>query len=285
MQEISPHIYIENGYAGVTLGAINWPHGLILIDSPFRPEDTRSWRSALLNLGGGVDRMLVNLDAHIDRTLGSRAMECTVVGHEKLLHVFRNRPMTFKPQSQETGAEWEHHANLGSVRWNPPEITFSDQLQIHWNTSPLVLEYHPGPASGASWALLPQQNIVFVGDAVVVSQPPFLAYADLPAWAQTLEILLTPTFQNFLIVSGRDGLVTQNQTRELMNTLRNLHQKMEDLAAAKGSPEDTEAFLPDLVRRYVNISGKEDQYRTRLRYGLRHYFLRRYHPSAVEEDE
>ena len=73
MQEIVPNVYIETGYAGVTLGAINWPHGLVLIDAPFRPEDTRSWRSALLNLGGGVDRVLVQLDAHPDRTLGATA--------------------------------------------------------------------------------------------------------------------------------------------------------------------------------------------------------------------
>ena len=77
MQELAHHVYIETGYAGVTLGAINWSHGLVLIDAPFRAEDARSWRSALLNLGGGVDRLLVNLDAHFDRTLGVRAMDCT----------------------------------------------------------------------------------------------------------------------------------------------------------------------------------------------------------------
>ena len=92
MQELANHVFIETGYAGVTLAAINWSHGLILIDSPFRPEDTRSWRSALLNLGGGVDRLLVTLDVHFDRTLGTRSMDCTVVGHEKMASVFRNRP-------------------------------------------------------------------------------------------------------------------------------------------------------------------------------------------------
>ena len=66
-----------------TLGAINAPHGLILIDAPLKLDDTRLWRSTLLNLGGGIDRLLINLDAHPDRTLGVRSMECTVVGHEK----------------------------------------------------------------------------------------------------------------------------------------------------------------------------------------------------------
>ena len=71
--------------------------------------------------------MLVNLDAHFDRTLGTRAMECTVLGHEKMVEVFHNRPLNLKAQATETGAEWEQYSIQGSVRWVPPEITFSDQ--------------------------------------------------------------------------------------------------------------------------------------------------------------
>ncbi|HZW03993.1 MAG TPA: MBL fold metallo-hydrolase [Anaerolineaceae bacterium] len=285
MQEISPHIYIENNYAGVTLGAINWPHGLILIDSPFRPDDTRSWRSALLNLGGGVDRILVNLDANMDRTLGSRGMECTVVGHEKLLHVFRNRPVTFKPLLTETGAEWEQYNNIGSVRWAPPEITFSDRLEIHWNNAPLNLEHRPGPATGAIWAALPQQNIVFVGDAVVVNEPPFLAFADIPSWVESLEVLVSPAYQNHLIVGGRDGLVTQNQARDLIEMLKWIHAQMEALADRRALPAETQTLVPELLQRYRSPANRLDHYRARLSYGLEQYFIRHYHPVAVEEEE
>ena len=50
MQEITNRVYLETQYPGVTLGAIGRKHGLILIDSPFRPDDAKSWRSSLLNL-------------------------------------------------------------------------------------------------------------------------------------------------------------------------------------------------------------------------------------------
>jgi hypothetical protein len=68
-----------------------------------------------------------------------------------MAEVFRNRPVTFKAQPAETGAEWELHNNLGSVRWLPPEITFSDQFFIHWNGSPIKLEHKPGSNQGAIW--------------------------------------------------------------------------------------------------------------------------------------
>ena len=131
MQTIAKDIYISNEYPGATLGVINLPLGLIQIDAPPAPEDCRAWRAALLNMGGSSDRLLVNLDAHPDRTLGARAMDCTIIAHEKTAHVFRTRPTTFKAQGEETGADWETVPGMGNIRWVPPEITFSHQMFIH----------------------------------------------------------------------------------------------------------------------------------------------------------
>ncbi len=192
MQAIAKDVYIEDEYPGVTLGVISLTHGLLQIDAPPSPEDARTWRAALLSLGGGSERLLVNLDAHPDRTLGARAMDCTIVVHEKTAQVFRSRPNTFKAQGEDTGADWEGIPGLGNVRWILPEITFSHQMTLHWDdNAPIILEHHPGPSAGATWVILPHEKVVFVGDAVLRNQPPFLAGADLPAWLETLKLLLS----------------------------------------------------------------------------------------------
>ncbi|MCQ3936686.1 MAG: hypothetical protein DPW18_06525, partial [Chloroflexi bacterium] len=162
MQEITKNIYIEDQYPGVTLGVIVTPRGLIQIDAPPSPEEARSWRASLMNLGGGMERVLINMDAHPDRTLGARAMDCTVIAHEKTANIFRTRPSTFKAQGEETGADWESIPGLGSVRWAPPEVSFSDQMTLHWGDSPVLLEHHPGPSNGSIWVRLPQEKIVCV---------------------------------------------------------------------------------------------------------------------------
>ncbi len=285
MQELAHHIYTETGYAGVTLGAINWSHGLILIDSPFRLEDARSWRSALLNLGGGVDRLLVNLDAHFDRTLGVRAMECTVAGHEKMAEVFRTRPITFKTQGSETGAEWELYNGLGSIRWVPPEITFTERLLIHWDDSPLSLESHPGPSTGAIWAVLPEQRIAFVGDALVPDQPPFLASADLPAWIETIKPLITTEYQDYLLISGRNGPVAHQQVRRQISYLEKIHQQMETLASQKAPASDTASLVTELLKEVEVPPQREVQYRQRLIYGLYHYYAKHYQQTEEEITE
>ena len=189
MQEITKNIFIEDQFLGVTLGVIVTPRGLIQIDAPPSPEDARSWRASLMNLGGGVDRLLINMDAHPDRTLGARAMDCTFVAHEKTAYIFRTRPGTFKAQGEETGADWESIPGLGSVRWAPPEISFLDQLSLHWGDSPVLLEHRPGPSNGSIWVNLPEEKVLFIGDTVMKNQPPFLAGSNLKAWLESLSLL------------------------------------------------------------------------------------------------
>lgn len=285
MQEIAEHVFIERSYPGVTLGAINWPHGLVLIDAPFRADDCRAWRSALLNLSGGVDRLLINLDAHVDRTLGVRAMECMVAGHERMAHVFRNRPVTFKSSGVETGAEWELFNGIGSIRWAPPEITFSESMQINFSDHPLLLESHPGPASGAIWAVLPYHQLIFVGDAVVFDQPPFLAAANLSSWLQTLELLGSPTYQNYLIINGRNGLVTQKHVRHMLDFLKETQAMLKQLSDSHANAADTSALLPVLLKFFDFPANLSEQYTSRLKWGLSQCFTRNFRPSGEEMDE
>lgn len=285
MQSIAKDIYIEDQYPGVTLGAVNLPRGLLQIDSPPSPDDGRAWRATLLNLGGSAERLLVNLDAHPDRTLGARVMDCTVAAHEKTALVFRNRSNTFKAQGEETGAEWEKISNLGSVRWVPPELSFSERMVIHWDATPALLEHHPGPTAGALWVVLPEARVVFVGDAVMKNQPPFLAHADIPAWLDAIGLLLSSEYRNWLVVSGRGGVSSVDAIRHQKDFLEHALSRMEKLAARGGGPEAVEGLVAPLLGGFKAPAARQGQYAQRLRYGLNRYFIRHYRPSSLSSEE
>ena len=285
MQSIAKDIYIETQYPGVTLGAINLPHGLIQVDAPPSPEDGRAWRAALLNLGGSAERMLVHLDAHPDRTLGARAMDCTVVAHERTGQVFRSRPTTFKAQGEETGSDWENIPGLGNIRWVPPEITFNQQMIVHWGESPVLLEHHPGPAAGAIWIVLPEEKIVFVGDAVLHNQPPFLAGADIDAWLAALKLLLSPAYKGWDVVSGRGGVVGGEAIKAQADFLEQVLKKVEKLAQKKPSPDALEALAVSLLGHFKIPANRQTKYLRRLRNGLQHYYSRHFHPTSSTSGE
>ncbi len=285
MQAIAKDVYIESQYPGVVLGAIVLSEGLIQIDAPPSPEDGRSWRASLLSLSSGPERMLINLDAHPDRTLGVRSMDCTVVAHEKAAAVFRSRPTTFKIQSEETGAEWEEIQGVGNIRWATPEITFTHQMSFHWGNTPVTVKHHPGPAQGACWVLIPEVRVVFVGDTVIAGQPPFLANANIPEWLETLKLLTSPAYRGWQVISGRSGLVNLDQIRAQGEFLKKALAKMEKLVGSKNLSEAFDTLANALAGDFKVSANRQQKYLQRLRYGLRHYYNHHFHPSTSSNHE
>jgi len=276
MESIGKNVHIEEKYLGVTLGVINQPRGLVLIDAPPAPDDSRMWRASLMGMGNGPERVLINLDSHPDRTLGARAMDCTVIAHEKTALAFRNRPNTFKAQGDETGANWEGIPGLGSVRWAPPEISFMNHMALYWGETPIFLQSRPGPTQGAIWVALPEEKIVFVGDSVLKGQPPFLAHADLPAWIESLTALQND-YKGYTIVSGRGGVVTQQAVKHQADILASALDKLEKLAKKRAAATAAEKIAETLIKEFKAPVARQKQYAQRLKYGLHHYYARNYY--------
>jgi glyoxylase-like metal-dependent hydrolase (beta-lactamase superfamily II) len=281
MDAIAKNVYIEERFTGVTLGVIVQSRGLIQIDAPPAPEDGRSWRASLMGLGNGHERVLINLDSHPDRTLGVRAMDCTIIAHERTAFAFQNRPNTFKAQGDETGANWEAIPGLGSVRWAPPEISFVKQLSLHWSDTPILLESRPGPTEGAIWVVLPEEKIVFIGDSVVKGQPPFLAHADIVPWLESLEYLQSGDFKGFTVVSGRSGVVTSQAIRSQADLLEKIYTKIEIIGKKRSiSATVTDKLADSVLKKFKSPAAKQQQYSQRLRFGLRNYYARHYLPTS-----
>ena len=285
MQALANQVYIEEQYPGVTLGVIALAHGLIQIDAPPAPEDGRSWRAALLNLNSGVERLLINLDGHPDRTLGARAMDCTILAHERTAETFRNRPNTFKAQGEETGADWESVIGLGNIRWAPPEISFTSRMAIEWSNFTVALEHHPGPTAGAIWVILPEPKIIFVGDLVVKNQPPFIASSNLIEWLKSIDLLVAG-YSDYTIVSGRGGVIPFGNIAAQRERISSVHEQLEALARKQSGPDAVESLIQPIMATIKAPAERQKQYIQRLAHGLRHYYTRHYRTSgAANESE
>jgi cyclase len=285
MEEIAHNVFIETGFIGVTVAAIPFSQGQILIDAPFRNDDIRSWRASLVNLAAGGERLLINLDAHYDRTLGARAMEATLIAHEATAIAFRSRPLTFKNQHLGTGAAWEQSNNLGTVRWVPPDITFDHSISLYPDSLTLNIGNHPGPMAGSCWLEIPEAKVVFIGDTLPVDQPPFLANADIPDWITSLELLKSPAYAGYTLVSGRGGITTAAKISPFIKWLSDVEGKIKELGEKTAPPEDTAALVIGLLNKISFSSDLKNQYTDRLKWGLFQYYAHRYFPSRAESDE
>ncbi|MCJ7700284.1 MAG: MBL fold metallo-hydrolase [Anaerolineales bacterium] len=285
MQEITDGIYYQNAYAGVTLGAVILPGGTLLIDSPLIPDEARSWKSILLTQSIGTHRLLVNLDGHIDRTVGNRYMDFTTLAQTEVSRAYENRSAVFKGQTYDTGSEWEKYPEIIGSRWTQPNITFEDHLQLHWGPDEIHLDHHPGPTPGAIWVEIPSKKIVFIGDAVLEDQPPFLADADIPAWLETLNLLRSKKYNRYAIISGRSGSIKVEAIRDQYELLKSILGRLETLAQRDMTPEGTQKLIPALLSKFKVPPKYGDFFSQRLRYGLHHYYINHYNLSTISQEE
>ena len=188
MKQIAENIIIETEYTGVTLGAVIQPDRIIYIDAPLLPEHARLWRNAATGRKK-LPQQVILMDANHDRTIGSRYLECTIIAQERTHWIYQNRPVTFKPISQNSGCEWERIRIQNGFRWIYPEIVFSQRMDLHQSELHIDLQYHPGPSAGSTWVEVPARNVIFVGDTVVSGQVPFLHTAEIGPWLQALDEL------------------------------------------------------------------------------------------------
>jgi glyoxylase-like metal-dependent hydrolase (beta-lactamase superfamily II) len=282
MHSIANGIFYEDAYPGVTLGAVIMPRGTLMIDAPLRAEDARTWKSVLLTQSRGTHRLLIHLDGHTDRTIGARHMDCTVIAQQNVLTTFENRASVFKGQPMGSSSEWENYPEVSGTRWSVPSITFSDQLHLHWSELEISIEHRPGPTPGSAWVVIPSEKVVFIGDTILIDQPPFLAMSDLSKWIEAISELRTPHYRGYTIISGRGGPVSIEYVREQHEQLKGLHKRLETLSEKGASPADTQSMINPYLDRLNFPRTLRDTYEQRLRYGLEQYYLRHYFPELNE---
>jgi glyoxylase-like metal-dependent hydrolase (beta-lactamase superfamily II) len=280
MRKISAGVYIEGSYPGVTLGALVFPDGIVMVDAPICPDDGHAWQEAVRELDGGMERLLINLDSHPDRTLGARFLDYSLLAHAATANAFAQRSAIFKAQIAESGAEWENCSGLSGIRWLSPNLTFTDHARIHWDNTEILVEHHPGPEDGASWVVIPEKKVLFVGDAVLAKQPPFLAKADIESWVEALDLLLSKEYKSFKMVSGRGGLVGEKEIRNMRRFLKNVEKQLDRLSKRKAAPQATEKLVDKLLATIESPAKYHKYYSQRLQYGLYHYFAHHYYSGT-----
>ncbi len=283
MEEIAPNIYLEDGYPGVILSAIKIDNRLLLIDAPFRPEDIHAWRAKLTELGCGTEKILVILDAHSDRTIGARAMESIVVGHEDTVEIIRGRPTSVRGQDLDTGAESEMFDLPSSIRWTLPNMTYTKSLSIYLNQNPIVLLHRPGAHQAGSWLLYEAEKLLFVGDSVMANQPPFLAWSDLDLWLKELEELLSDPYKGYKIITSRNGLVRTKTIEKWLQYLTRIKGVVDAVASGSGQLSVLLSAVPDLLKKISFTRNLTELYENRLKWGLEGYYKR--HFLAVDQSQ
>ena len=130
---------------------------------------------------------------------------------------------------------------------------------------------------GSTWVILPERNAAFIGDTVTPGQPPFIAHADLDAWLDALHELSLARFKNFVLISGRGGMINQEDIRDQQKFLRKIKRRLEKLSSSKVNLSKVEEIGRGYADDFKANSKKDAKvFRNRLAYGFVQYLTNQY---------
>ncbi len=272
MQEIAPNIFIEQNSLGMVTGIIRSANSTTLIDYPFRQDELKSWRGATSRMVSGDARYLIMLDTHYDRLLSAKGSDCTLIAHANTVMPGRMKVTNVKGQEDQL-IQTESFDPTGNVaRLLPPEITFAEHMVLHLDEFEIVLKHRPGANFAGVWVELPQQKIIFVGDSVLVDQPPYLGFANPEVWVRELDILAGRDYRGYQIVSTRDGIVSQEIVRDWAKVIRYINDAFKELIANEAELEAWLLKIPDIMKHFNPLMREDERYYNRLGWGIRNYY-------------
>ncbi len=277
MREVTSGVYWETKFLGVRVGAVAGDDGLLLVDCPIRAEDSREWLAALADVGR--PRFLAALDYHPDRVLGARILDVPLIAHDITRQVIGGWPDTFKGNAAPIGAEADRLKRITGVRKAIPELTFSDLMVLHLGGREIVLTHRPGPTAASIWVEVPAARTAFIGDAVMLSEPPYLGEADPESWLATLEAARKPPFDRYTLLPSKDGRVRGDEVAAMIRFLRRVIGRLERLRSKGASAEAAAAAAPSLLEGFRLPAARREQALLRMRAGLARLYTRVYAPG------
>ena len=271
MRKYRSGILVQSQYPGVILGAVPSNDGLLLVDMPLKPEDGRDWIGQLASTGR--PKFLALMDHHPDRALGMRAVDLPIVAQEATLQTMRVWPDAFKGSAKPIGAEADSLKRITGVHRAVPSISFAHELKLHLGEREVLFLHRPGPTAGSMWVVLPEAKVVFIGDTVTVSEPPYLGEAEIEAWIESLGELRSEAFDSFILLSGRDGRVDRAAVNSMARFVRKIPVRLQRMKK-KGEPS-TASVAKGLLKDYMIPPARRDLVLLRLQTGLRKLHSRR----------
>jgi glyoxylase-like metal-dependent hydrolase (beta-lactamase superfamily II) len=250
MEKIASNVYASTSYPGVNVGFIAVPTGVIAIDAPTLPRDACAWRQQILETAGGPILYVILTDGHPDRLLSAGLLEAPVVATQA----------AYERASAYTDGFWrgvvegwtrrypEVAEELIGTRGVLPEILFTSDLTLHKGGMDVTVTRVDGAAPGSAWVRLPEQDVLFAGDTIVVGRPPIMAAAlDSRAWLATLSSLRRSRFAGTRIVPGRGELCDPVATRSLSDYISLARRRVRSLHASGQARADMAALVVEML--------------------------------------
>lgn len=289
MPRLPAYVLVETACRGHSVAAIVGARGILCLDTPLLPTEAEAWKRRLLEKSRTI-AFIVQMDASPDRAFSAA----------HLASVFEGQPPTLLTHQQTTDAmktlqdSFKNSPLLGaleatsygldplSLRWPRPAMAFNGSMTIHWDPATVVLRHAPSTTPGACWVHLPEDGILFVGDAVSVSLPPLLHEGRFEAWLETIAALRRAPYKECKLFSSHGGWIDAEAVANFANFLRAAQRKAAAIREKADPQKEIALAAQSLLEFFTFPAERRDFLLRRLQTGLRALWEREHAPAPVE---
>lgn len=274
MKQLSEHLFAETGYSWANVAAAATDAGVVLIDCPVRPTDSRNWQSETRSLSPMGIRYLISTDFHGDHTTGAAFVKDVLFIAPQLVYkeVSRGSNAFSKEIFVETLKDEgypEEAAEITAAAVPLPQICFEDSLILHLHPLTLKISRLGGHSPACSVVYVPEEGVLFSGDVVINAPAPGMRDANVAQWIKALSWIEELPVDT--IVPGHGEICGMEVVRTLKDRFTQMRGAMEKLIR-EGRSRDEAAVDGSFDQYFVNDASRgaywEQQRRDTFREGL-----------------
>lgn len=258
MEQIAAGLYVETSYTGGNVGLIVTQAGVIAVDVPMLPLELRDWRGQIAKITDLPTIAVIQTDFDQPRAIGPSLLDVPVISHDinwDKMRAYSNEKVL--------GQINDMLADVGGKQvWEPrlPEVTFSERLMLYKGGREIHVLHAGGHSPGSCLVYLPEESVIFAGDAVFCNEHPSMAQAETKEWLETLSYMRKLSVD--LIVPGHGRPCDRDATYPLSEYIRDMRAMVRRSYQAGQTKSETSSSL---VPQFMGAFPYEESDRDRVR--------------------
>lgn len=249
IKKIKANICVAEGeYMGANSSCINTREGMVVIDTPYLPNEVKKWQAEMAKLGNNKKTAyVINTDYHYDHCMGNSMICPNVVSHE----------LTYKRMLEPDGTGRRYFLGMNQllpqevkqqvydIALGIPTVTFSDQMGLHMGDANFQLMHMGGHTDATIIIRLVDEGVLFSGDEVSANSHPYTGDANFKQWMDVLERILKMEVD--VIIPGHGVVCGKPEAAKLLDYFRQRWGRVMDLKKKGVAKEEVVKQLHSMI--------------------------------------
>jgi glyoxylase-like metal-dependent hydrolase (beta-lactamase superfamily II) len=210
VEEIKENIFVETEFLGCNPSFVVTKEGVVMIDTPQRPDEALRWKSEIQKFGN--ISCIINTDHHQDHALGNFYFEGDVITHEGTTKrlLAEGRADFCRQWIARIDPQFGPVVENYSIR--RPKFSYSERLSLCLGDDLFELIHVESHTQDETLVYMPREKVLFAGDTVCTKQIPSMHESYPLSWLKALDFVETLVFD--VLVPGHGKIGDKESFRE-----------------------------------------------------------------------